>query len=203
MKTGYHIRIVNINDAKQIAEVYKPYVLNTANTFEYDVPDVEEIGNRIAKISKQYPYLVCEYDGQIVGYAYGSTHRERTAYQWSLETTVYFSEQHHRKGIAKALYTTLFDILRLQGYYSIYVSVLLSNNKSVAFHRAMGFEDIGVFKNIGYKLGEWHANLWMQYFLQEHITEPPVPIAIGEIVKTEEYKKIMTNANSVSKILTS
>lgn len=196
MNTGYNIRLVNVNDAAAILEVYKPYVLQTANTFEYDVPTVEEIQNRIKKISAQYPYLVCEYDGVIIGYAYGSTHRERTAYQWSPEVTVYVSEEFHRKGVARTLYSALFPMLRMQGYHSMYAGVLSTNIKSVEFHRAMGFEDIGLFKNIGYKLGEWHTNLWMQGFLQEHKIAPPVPISIDAIKETEAFKNIMAIANN-------
>ena len=83
----------------------------------------------------------------------------------------------------------------MQGYFNAFAGVLVTNEKSVEFHRAMGFEDIGLFKNIGYKLGEWHTNLWMQYEIQKSIPNPPVPIAIGEIVNTDEFKKIMERAN--------
>lgn len=200
---NYTIRLATVNDAEQILKVYQPYVEQTANTFEYDVPAVEEFSNRIAKISKQYPYLVCEYDGQIVGYAYGSTHRERMGYSWCAEATVYLAAAYHRRGIARILYDTLFALMKRQGYYSIFVSVLCTNTPSVEFHKSMGFEEIGVFKNIGYKLGSWHSNNWMQLFLNEHNVAPPMPVAIGEIMQTEEYKKIMVNANERAKILTS
>jgi phosphinothricin acetyltransferase len=86
-------------------------------------------------------------------------------------------------------------MLKMQGYFNAFAGVLVTNEKSVEFHRAMGFEDIGLFKNIGFKLGEWHTNLWMQYEIQEIIPNPPVPLAIGEIVKTDEFRKIMNNAN--------
>jgi L-amino acid N-acyltransferase YncA len=194
MNTDYNIRLVNVTDAPAILEVYKPYVLTTANTFEYEVPVVGEIQNRIKKISAQYPYLVCEHDGRIIGYTYGSTHRERTAYQWSAEVTVYVSEEFHRRGVARTLYNALFPMLRMQGYHSMYAGVLSTNIKSVEFHRAMGFEDIGLFKNIGYKLGEWHSNLWMQGFLREHDAEPTVPVAIGVIDK-QFVEGVIRNAN--------
>lgn len=203
MNNNYKIRLITTADAAAALNIYAPYVLNTAISFEYEVPTLEDFTHKIEKITAQYPWLVCEYDGEIAGYAYGSTHRDRTGYQWSPEVTVYLSEQYHRRGIARALYAILLDILRLQGYYNVYAGVLSSNLKSVEFHRAMGFEDIGLFKNIGYKLGEWHTNVWMQLHLQEHIDEPSVPVGIGEVMLTEEYKKIMEGANSVSKILTS
>ena len=194
MNNKFTIRLVTADDPGQILEVYKPYVLNTANTFEYDVPTAEEIRKRIEKISAQYPYLVCEHDGQIIGYTYGSTHRERTAYQWSAEVTVYVKEDFHRHGVARALYNALFAMLKMQGYHSMYAGVLSTNIKSVGFHRAMGFEDIGIFKNIGYKLGEWHSNLWMQGFLKAHDTEPAVPVAIG-VIDEQFVEAVLMEAN--------
>lgn len=194
MNDKFTIRLVTADDAGQILEVYKPYVLHTANTFEYDVPTVAEMSERIEKISAQYPYLVCEHDGRIVGYAYGSTHRERTAYQWSAEVTVYVKEDFHRRGVARVLYNALFAILKMQGYHSMYAGVLSTNINSVEFHRAMGFEDIGIFRNIGYKLGEWHSNLWMQGFLREHHAEPTVPVAIRMIDK-QFVEGVIRNVN--------
>jgi phosphinothricin acetyltransferase len=195
MNNNYKIRLATTADAEATRNIYAPYVLNTAISFEYEVPTVEEFKKKIEKITAQYPWLVCEYDGGIVGYAYGSIHRDRTAYQWSPEATVYLNEKFHRKGIARVLYSTLFEILKMQGYFTAFAGVLVTNKKSVEFHRAMGFEDIGLFKNIGFKLGEWHTNLWMQYEIQKPIFNPPVPVDIGEIVKTEEFDNVMKNAN--------
>lgn len=195
MKNNYNIRLITTADAEAARNIYAPYVLNTAVSFEYQVPTVEEFRYKIEKITAQYPWLVCEVDGEIAGYAYGSTHRDRTGYQWSPEVTVYLSEKYHRRGIARVLYSALFEMLKMQGYFNAFAGVLVTNEKSVEFHRAMGFEDIGLFKNIGYKLGEWHTNLWMQYEIQKSIPNPPVPIAIGEIVNTDEFKKIMERAN--------
>lgn len=198
----YRIRLAIVNDAEQVLNVYKPYVQQTASTFEYDVPTVEEFRNRIEKISAKYPYLVCEYDGEIVGYAYGSTHRERMGYSWCAEATVYLSEAHHRRGIARILYDALFALMKEQGYKSIYVSILSTNVTSLAFHHAMGFEDIGMFKNIGYKLGEWHSNIWMQLFLDEHHAEPPLPTAFTAIDKGLTGQ-VIAQANERVKMLTS
>jgi L-amino acid N-acyltransferase YncA len=202
MMNEYKIRLATVDDADSILNVYTPYVLQTASTFEYDVPSVEEFRNRVAKISAQYPYLVCEYDGEIVGYAYGSTHRERMGYSWCAEATVYLSEAHHRRGIARILYDALFALMKEQGYKSIYVSILSTNVASLAFHRAMGFEDIGMFRNIGYKLGDWHSNIWMQLFLDEHHAAPPLPVAFIAIDEglTEE---VMAQANKRVKMVTS
>lgn len=192
---NYTIRLSTPDDAEAALNVYAPHVRHTGISFEYEVPTVEDFKKKIEKITAQYPWLVCECDGEIAGYAYGSTHRDRMGYQWSPEVTVYLDERFHRRGIARRLYTALFEMLKMQGYFNAFAGVLVTNEKSVEFHRAMGFEDIGLFKNIGFKLGEWHTNLWLQYVIQELIPNPPVPIAIGEIVKTDEFRKIMERAN--------
>lgn len=189
------IRPVTLADAAAVLGVYSPYVLGASSTFEYDVPTLEEFTARIEKISAKYPYLVCEIDGQIVGYAYGSTHRERAGYRWCAEATVYLNEAYHRRGIARALYTALFTLMKEQGYYSIFVSILSTNDSSVAFHRSMGFEDIGTFRNIGYKLGEWHSNIWMQLFLNEHNVAPPLPVPVTAIADKAIYQLTIYKAN--------
>lgn len=199
---GYTIRLATADDADRILNVYTPYVLQTASTFEYEVPSVEEFQGRIEKISAKYPYLVCECNGEIIGYAYGSTHRERMGYSWCAEATVYLSETHHRRGIARLLYEALFALMKEQGYKSIYVSILSTNAASLAFHRAMGFEDIGIFRNIGYKLGGWHSNVWMQLFLGEHGIEPPLPAAFTPI-DNRMVEEVMAQANERVKMVTS
>jgi len=191
----FNIRLIKPEDCGKVLDVYRPYVEETAYTFEYEVPTIEDFSKKIEKITAQYPWLVCEYNGEIVGYAYGSTHRERIAYQWSVESTIYMNRQYHRKGIARILYDTLFKILREQGYFSVYAGVLATNNESVQFHKAVGFEEIGLFKNIGYKLEEWHTNLWLQYFLQEHIAAPPVLKTISSLAGTGFLKSTLEEAN--------
>jgi L-amino acid N-acyltransferase YncA len=195
MDTTLHIRTATVADAEKLLAVYAPYILHTANTFEYDVPSLQAFEEKVEKITAKYPWLLCERNGELLGYAYGSTHRERTAYQWCAESTVYLAEKHHRKGVARVLYAALFDMMKLQGYYSIYASILSTNTASVAFHRAVGFEDIGLFKNIGYKLGEWHSNIWMQYFLQAHKPEPHTPTPAPELMDTSAFKQILVVAN--------
>lgn len=190
---NYNIRLITPADAKAALAVYAPYVLHTANTFEYEIPSVDDFRTKIEKITAQYPWLVCECDGEIVGYAYGSTHRERAAYQWSPESTVYISGKHHRKGIARILYNTLFALLKQQGYINVFASVLVTNVNSVKFHKSYGFEEIGLFKNIGYKLDEWHTNLWLQYKLQEHIINPPAPTPIIDMLNNEKIKSVIAD----------
>jgi L-amino acid N-acyltransferase YncA len=189
MAAKYKIRFISLNDAQATLEIYKPYVLNTYITFEYDVPTLEDWKNKIEKITLKYPWLVCEHEGEIAGYAYGSMHRDRTAYQWSPESTVYISEKYHRKGIARALYQRLFAIMKLQGYVNVYAGVSMPNVKSEEFHKALGFTELGTFKNIGYKLGAWHDTKWFQLQLSEHGLNPPPPRTIAEVKNSSEFSE--------------
>lgn len=192
----YTIRLATPADAPGMLKVYAPYVLTTANTFEYEVPSEEEFCRRIEAVIPGFPWMVCESDDEIVGYACAHKHRERTAYQWSPESTIYIAEAHHGKGLARILYTALFDILKLQGFFNIYAGVLSTNANSTAFHKAMGFEEIGLFRNIGYKLGEWHTNLWLQYALQEHVAEPHVPIPFNKLADAPAVQTVLVKANT-------
>lgn len=176
------IRLANIQDCKQILNIYQYYVLNTAITFEYEVPSLNEMESRMAAIQTKYPYLVAEIDNTIVGYAYASDFRYRAAYQWSPESSIYIDIDHTGKGIGKLLYQKLFDILQLQGYYNVFAGAALPNDASVAIHLKMGFKEIGIFDNIGYKFDKWHSTKWFQLILNEHITNPSKPKDIKDIV---------------------
>lgn len=175
-------------------DIYKYYVENTAYSFEYEIPSVEEFQSRIAAVIPAFPWLVCELDNQIVGYAYAHKHRERTAYQWSPESTIYFDCHYHGKGLARILYEALFEMLKLQGFFNVYAGVLSTNENSCAFHKALGFEEIGLFRNIGYKLGEWHSNMWHQLHLAEHELEPATPIEFGSLDNARVWS-ILSKAN--------
>ncbi|MGB8194584.1 MAG: N-acetyltransferase family protein, partial [Chitinophagaceae bacterium] len=108
MSTDFKIRLITLADAKATLEIYRPYVENTIISFEYEAPDMQEWESRIKTITAEYPWLVCEYQGEVIGYAYGSRHRYRTAYSWSCESTIYLSDKFHHKGVARILYETLF-----------------------------------------------------------------------------------------------
>src|SRR5690606_4365208 len=195
MNNNYNIRMATPGDAHGMLAVYRPYVETTANTFEYEVPSVEDFTGRVQAVIPDFPWLVCEHNGIIVGYACAHKHRERAAYQWSPESTVYIAQAYHGKGIARILYEALFAMLRLQGFVNVYAGVLATNINSTQFHRAFGFEEIGLFKNIGYKLGAWHSNLWYQFHLMEHPVTPPMPKKMLEILGTDECNNILLNAN--------
>jgi phosphinothricin acetyltransferase len=175
------IRLATRIDCIEILKIYQYYVLNTAITFEYDVPSLEEIENRMKSIQSKYPYLVAEENNQLVGYAYANDFRHKSAYQWSPESTIYIHKDFHRNGIGKALYIKLFEALKKQGFYNVFGGVSLPNEASVKLHQRLGFKEIGVYENIGYKFGKWHSTKWFQLVLNKHETNPSPPKNISEI----------------------
>lgn len=195
MENNFTIRLIKENDASSVLDIYKPYVLGTAITFEYNVPTLEEYLERIKVNTSEYPWLVCIQNEKIIGYAYASKFRYKTAYQWSPESTIYLSPEVHGKGIASVLYRTLFAILNLQGYFNVYAGVAIPNPKSESLHLALGFKEIGVFQNIGYKLGKWHDTRWFQLKLKEHTDHPSPPKKTGDIEHTSGFAQIITEAN--------
>lgn len=195
MTSSYQIRLLESSDNEACREIYRPYIEESIISFEYEVPSLSEFSNRIAAICSSYPWLVCTYNGQVIGYAYASKHRDRTAYQWAAEVTVYIDSAHHRKGIARVLYQALFQLLRLQGYYTVYAGISLPNEKSVGFHRSMGFDTVGIYKNVGYKFGAWHNTVWMQLTLSELHPNPSEPKPLDAIKPLPSFTDIFTAAN--------
>lgn len=181
------IRFATPTDAAALVAIYAPYILNTTISFEYEVPSVDEFAGRIQTIQQQFPYLVAESQGQIVGYAYAARHRDRTAYQWSTDTSVYVHPDEHRRGIARDLYTRLFNLLRQQGYYNAYAGITLPNLPSEQFHQTMGFVSVGVYPSVGYKMGAWHDVAWFRLSLQPHWPNPAPPVPINQLPQSASY----------------
>jgi phosphinothricin acetyltransferase len=176
----HRIRLATPGDAAAIAAIYAPVVLGTPTSFELTPPSADDIAARVAHVLPHAPWLVlCDGD-DVLGYAYAGRHRERPAYRWSIDTSVYIRGDRHRGGIARALYTSLFALLRLQGFYNAFAGITLSNPASVAFHEAMGFTRIGVYRAAGYKLGAWHDVGWWQLPLRDPIGEPTSPLTTAE-----------------------
>ena len=194
MKSDFIIRLIQDSDADEVLAIYKYYVDHTAISFEYDAPTKEEYIERIKTNTERYPWLVCLYENKIIGFAYGSTHRYRTAYQWSPEATIYIDHQFQSKGLGKILYQTLFDLLKLQGYCNVFAGVALPNEKSVALHLSLGFEVIGIFKNVGFKHGQWHSTQWFQLNLDPLNTNPHVPYKVKELQETKTFLTVFKNA---------
>jgi L-amino acid N-acyltransferase YncA len=155
-------------DAPALLAIYRSYVEDTATSFETTVPSVEEFAARITKAVDHWAWLVAEAEGECVGYAYASSHRERAAYRWSVETSAYVLQSHHRQGIGRALYTRLLEELRNRGFCNAYAGITLPNAASIAVHRSVGFEPIGVFRAVGRKFGAWHDVAWYQCGLRDH-----------------------------------
>ena len=167
------IRPVEQGDAEAIAAIYAPNVTDNVISFELEPPDAQEFRRRIAGITATHPWLVCELGGEVVGYVYGATHNTRAAYQWSTNVTVYIDPARRRSGIGRALYASLFEVLKLQGFYNAYGGITLPNAGSVGLHEAMGFRLVGVYKDVGYKFGAWHDVGWWGLNLQPKPTGPP------------------------------
>jgi L-amino acid N-acyltransferase YncA len=177
------LRLATPGDARGILDIYAPYIENTSFTFETEVPSTDAFAERISSYLQQWPWLVIEENGVIAGYAYASRYRERVAYQWSVECSVYVHDDYHRRGIARVLYETLFSILQLQGFRNVYAVINLPNDKSVALHESMGFTYFATYEQVGYKLGHWKNVGWWRLILNEFSEEPDPPLAFSSMKK--------------------
>ncbi|MBI5171008.1 MAG: N-acetyltransferase [Candidatus Eisenbacteria bacterium] len=169
-----HLRLATDADAPALLAIYAPYVERTAVSFEEVVPGVEEFAGRIRECNERWAWVVAELNGEAVGYAYGSLHRKRAAYRWSVEVSGYVDERFHRRGIARALYGELLARLAARGMCNAYAGIALPNEASLALHRALGFSDIGVFPRVGRKFGRWHDVAWLHKVLRESPPEEPL-----------------------------
>jgi len=175
------IRLAQPSDAAAILDIYAPYIRDTSITFETEVPSITEFGNRIKYYLEAWPWLVYEENGVIGGYAYASRYRERLAYQWGVECSVYIHDDFQRKGIASALYKKLFTILKAQGFTTAYAVINLPNDPSVALHESMGFRYFATYEKVGYKMGKWKNVGWWQLQLNEYKNEPEPPVKFSEL----------------------
>jgi L-amino acid N-acyltransferase YncA len=156
------IRDATAADAAACAAIYGPYVTDTVITFEYEPPGAEEMAGRIAAAQERHAWLVLEDDGTVVGYAYGAPYKERAAYRWSCEVSVYLHPGRRRSGGGRALYEALFERLAARGLRTAVAGMTLPNEASVGLHRALGFEPIGTSRRIGWKHGAWRDVAWVQ-----------------------------------------
>lgn len=156
------LRIATEDDVLQILRIYAPYVENTTITFEYDVPSLPEFMQRFQAVTAQYPWLVWEEAGEILGYAYASAPYARAAYAWCAEPSVYLHPQAKRKGIGRRLYAGLEALLKLQGYQILYTLITSENSDSLEFHRKMGYITRVDFPDCGFKFGRWLGVTWME-----------------------------------------
>ena len=169
------LRIAQAADVPGILGIYRYYVENTSITFEYDTPTEEAFLTRFERITSQFPYLVAEEDGRIAGYCYAAPAFERAAYQWDADISVYIHEDYQRRGIARALYLAMHELLALQGYYTVYALITGSNERSLAFHKALGYREVGRLPKSGFKFGAWQDVYWMEHELRAREGEPLPP----------------------------
>ena len=180
------IRIATEADVPAILEIYAPYVTDTTITFEYTVPTAEEFLARFRTITQDFPWLVWDENGEILGYAYACRPFERTAYSWCAEPSIYLKPSVHRQGIGRKLYIALEELLKLQGYRVLLALITGENTGSLVFHKKLGYAFAGELKDCGYKFGRWLSVFWMEKNLK--IVQSPVvfPTKWSTIVQDDQ-----------------
>jgi L-amino acid N-acyltransferase YncA len=177
------IRCAETRDASAILDIYRPYVEKTAITFEETPPSVDEMAAKISKVGSVFPFIVYEEGGRVLGYAYATRYRERAAYRWSLEDSVYVSEEAVGRGLGKALLSALLGILRELGYFKVYAVITPPNPASVSLHEKLGFSPLCRFADTAFKLGAWQAIDWMELTLRDIPPVPEEPIPFSEFAR--------------------
>lgn len=192
MENYVSIRMAEEKDAEALLRVYAPYVEETPITFEYKVPTVSEFAGRIREITKDFPYLVCEIDGEVAGYAYAAHYRNRAAYDWDCELSVYLAEDYHRAGIGTLLYEVLLELLSEMNYVHAYACITTEGKTSIRFHEAMGFTQTAFFSNCGYKSGRWYDVVWMDQILND-AKGPVLPVKRAAELAQETVGKLLSD----------
>lgn len=183
-----HIDIADTKDAKELLAIYAPYVENTAITFEYEVPSVEEFESRIRNVQKRFPYLIAKAGEEIVGYAYVSPFKARPAYDWAVETSIYVKMEKRSMGIGKKLYRTLEEILKAQNILNLNACIAYPQEEdeylttdSVDFHSHLGYQMAGEFHQCGYKFNRWYNMVWMEKHIGIHREHQPKVKTFDEV----------------------
>jgi L-amino acid N-acyltransferase YncA len=188
------IRLAGMDDAAEIQAIYAPFCgMGSAVSFEVVAPSVEEVQRRIARVFERHFWLVCEVGGEVLGYSYAGMFSDRAAYVWSVSTSIYVREDQYRRGIGRALYTSLFNGVRLQGYVSAYAGTTLPNPGSVGLHQAMGFEPVGVYRNAGFKGNSWYDVAWWQLSLREPPPRPAPPLCLNEAAQLPGWAEALAS----------
>ena len=184
------LRFAQPSDAEELSNIYKRYVIDSFVSFETPPPTVDQFAERIEHIQQQFPWLVIEDNERCLGYAYASPHRSRAAYQWSTEVSVYLDDDIHRQGIGTRLYNELFRLLQIQGYVNAYAGITIPNPKSLGFHNKLGFEEVGIYKQVGYKAGRWCDVVWLSRSLQAPPTPPSSPIPLPSLLACMPHQHV-------------
>ena len=186
------IRAAALEDAAALLAIYAPYVEKTAITFEYAVPSPGEFAGRIARTLERYPYLAAESEGEILGYAYAAPFKERAAYDWAVETTVYVREDVKRQGVGRELYGALERCLAAQGILNLNACIACPEREdeyltrdSAEFHRRLGYRTAGEFRQCGCKFGRWYGMVWMEKHIGPHPADPPPVKSVPAVFRQE------------------
>lgn len=191
------IRLAEDADVEAMLAIYTPFVRDNAVSFEYDVPSLDVFRERIRATLEAMPWLVCDVDGDVAGYAYASRFRSRIAYQWTVETTVYIDSAYRRCGIARALYTSLFECLRVQGYANAVAVISLPNPASVAFHEALGFVRAGIIPAAGFKHGRWVDVGYWSVPLTPGGGSPEPLLSVGDAARSAEWAAALSKGEGL------
>jgi L-amino acid N-acyltransferase YncA len=178
------VRVAVPQDAGAFAEIYGPYVTQTLVSFEEQAPCAQEMERRVRATLAYAPWLTASNGDEIAGYAYASRHSERAGYRWSVDVSVYLRPDFHRRGIGRKLYDKLFAILERQRYRRAYAGIALPNDASLSLHRALGFEEVGVYRRVGWKMGRWLDVVWLGRSIgqdRDDDVTPPEPIPFPEL----------------------
>lgn len=188
MKNTLTVRLASPTDAEVLVAIYAPYVLNTAITYEYEIPSQEEFAKRIETYSRKHPYLVAELDGVPVGYAYACPLGSRPAFDWAVETAIYIHKDYKGNGIGTILYENLEAILKIMGIRTVTAAVASVDHEdpyltdaSIRFHLAMGYTPVGTFHHAGCKFGRWYDLTWLEKAIGEYESDPPAVKSMDEI----------------------
>ena len=187
------LRVATPVDGAMLSEIYAYYVDTSAISYEYVAPDAKEFAERIAHKLEKYPYIVAELDGKPVGYAYASEFRERAAYAWCVELSVYVDRSCRGRGVGSTLYTALLELLRLQGVVTAYSAITPPNDASIALHEKMGFSLVGRFHASGFKLGKWWELVWYEKVLCP-LDSAPAPITPFPQLSAETVQLVLQNS---------
>jgi phosphinothricin acetyltransferase len=178
-------------DAMAVATIYAPIVRETAISFESEPPTPDTMAGRIETTLQRYPWLVATRCDDVIGYAYGSEHQSRAAYRWSVNVSVYVAANAHGQGVGRELYTALIGILRAQGFRSAFAGIALPNAASVALHEAVGFEPLGVYRDVGFKFGVWHDVGYWRLGLSAKSGAPAEPTIFSAFREAATFKSLM------------
>jgi phosphinothricin acetyltransferase len=186
------IRLATEADTGQVLAIYAPFCRESPVSFELEPPSAEEMRRRVVSTMASFPWLVLDHGGEVRGYVYARPFRDRPAYRWSTEVTVYVRDGRRRGGVGRALYVSLFRVLALQGYCNVYAGITLPNPASVGLHEALGFRPVGVYEGCGYKSGTWHDVGFWQLALRPRVPDPEPPRELPRVIGAEGWEEAIT-----------